>query len=233
MYPTLFFSNVVNCVLGAIKPAQTFHDMDVNSVISPIFAAMRLNILLAAFFSIVWGWAPVQSHAFTPPGHTPERGTGKHGEAKAQNGGHEFYVGLTDMVYNPATRRYEVTIKVFTDDLELGISGSLGEKLSLSGTDPSSHHAEAIFTYIATRLSVKEKGGKAMVLYPVGAETELDVTWIYLESDPMQPLRSAVVSNTMMMEVYEDQTHIFHITQNDRTRSTLLNQKRQSDSISL
>lgn len=213
--------------------------MGVNSAISPIFAPMQsffsikmrhvlgaLMVLAAAAISNVL--------AFVPFPHPGSQGQCPAAALSLDSGGvHEFYVGLTDMVYNADTRTYEVTIKVFTDDLELGLEGASGQPVALDQQDLSKVHDAAISGYVSAHFSVKSKGGSSISFDFVGRETELDVTWIYLESAPMQPLQSAIVSNTMMMEIYKDQTHIVHITQGGRTRSALLHQNRKSDTVSL
>lgn len=142
---------------------------------------------------------------------------------------HEFYVGLTDIVYNPETRRFEITIKVFTDDLELGLADAFNlSEVVLGDYGGSAEEDSLIFGYTLRKFSFSRKGGEALTLQPVGRETELDVTWIYLETDEMQPLREAVVSNTMMMEIYRDQTHIIHLKQGASTKTVLLHRGKKS-----
>lgn len=145
---------------------------------------------------------------------------------------HEFYVGLTDIVYNPATRTFEITIKVFTDDLELALGRANGGKaVTLADYGAEAGNDSLIFAYLAGRFSFSRKGEETITTHPVGRETELDVTWIYLETDPMQPLKEAVVSNTMMMELYDDQTHIVHLKQGGVTKSILLHRGKRSGTL--
>lgn len=146
---------------------------------------------------------------------------------------HEFYVGLSDILYNAETRTYEITIKVFTDDLELVLNEMSGKKVVLGNAEEAQAHDDLVFSYVENTFAVKAKNGTALTLQRIGRETEQDVTWIYLESAPMQPLNAAVVSNTMMMEIYEKQTHIVHITQGGKTESALLHESRKSDTIYL
>jgi len=149
--------------------------------------------------------------------------TAQAGKVSPDEGQHEFYVGLTDIVYNLGTRTFEITLKVFTDDLELALveSGG-GEKIILADYGAEAGNDSLIFAYVAEHFTIFRKGAQPLAMHPVGRETELDVTWIYLETDPTQPLKEAVVSNTMMMEIYEDQTHIVHLRQGEKTKSTLL-----------
>jgi len=145
---------------------------------------------------------------------------------------HEFYVGLTDIVYNRATRTFEITLKVFTDDLELALgSANNGKAVTLADYGAEADNDSLIFAYVAGRFSFSRKGEQTITTYPVGRETELDVTWIYLETEPMQPLKEAVVTNSMMMEIYDDQTHIVHLKQSGGTKSMLLHKGKQSGTL--
>lgn len=152
-------------------------------------------------------------------------------EARAGAGlcSHEFYVGLTDIVYNAEARRFEITLKVFTDDLELGLADAFNlSEVVLGDYGGSTEEDSLIFGYTLRKFSFSRKGGEAIPLHPVGRETELDVTWIYLETAEMQPLREAVVSNTMMMEIYRDQSHIIHLKQGASTKTVLLHRGKKS-----
>ncbi len=168
---------------------------------------------------------------FSGNGFYSDRGCVAHKSASV--GAHEFYVGLSDIVYNAETRTYEITIKVFTDDLELALTEMSGKKILLDKKEQAEELDAMVFKYVESKFAVKAKNGTALTLQRIGRETEQDVTWIYLESAPMQPLNAAVVSNTMMMEIYEKQTHIVHITQGGKTESALLHESRKSDTIYL
>ncbi len=147
---------------------------------------------------------------------------------------HEFYVGLTDMVYNPESRSYEITLKLFTDDLELALEGhsrQSAHKVALERKEDAVLHDGWIQAYAAAKFAVKAKDGTPLQLNWVGRETELDVTWIYLESPAMEPLKEVLVSNTMLMELYKDQSHVVHLKQGGRTRSALLMQSRSSATL--
>lgn len=151
--------------------------------------------------------------------------------SSANVGEHEFYVGLTDIVYNPDTERYEVTIKVFTDDLELGISTSSGKNPRIGGETELAGADALIFDYALERFSLKSPEKDGLSLRIIGRETELDVTWLYFESEKTKPLDYLIVFNSLMMEVYSDQTHIVHLTQGGSTKSTLLHQSAKSGKL--
>jgi hypothetical protein len=65
----------------------------------------------------------------------------------------------------------------------------------------------------------------------IGRETELDVTWLYLESEPIEPLPSLLVSNDMFMELFESQAHIIHFQTGNEKYSTLLRSRKTTDTL--
>jgi hypothetical protein len=48
---------------------------------------------------------------------------------------HEYYVSVTRANYNPASARLEISMKLFTDDLERTITQNTGEVLKLSSIE--------------------------------------------------------------------------------------------------
>jgi hypothetical protein len=234
MYPTIFLSKVHIEINGMVPPQFTFHNLGVNCGRSPIFAAMQSSFLFRALLA----HACLFCCFFSLSGNACKASTtGQQPAALAETTGlapsHEFYVGLTDIVYNAGTGRYEITLKLFTDDLELALERAFGRKAVLTDPAHSSDLDSLVFDYLRSKFAVKGNRRQLLALNPIGRETEMDVTWIYLESAVMQPLQTAFVTNSLLMELYEDQSHIVHITQGGRTRSTLLRQGLQSDRIDL
>jgi hypothetical protein len=126
---------------------------------------------------------------------------------------HEFYVGLTDIEYNTRTETYQVSMKLFTDDLDLALekTGSISEETPRD---------TLIFRYLRKHFQL-EGEENAISLRPIGSETEADVTWIYLESGRQEPSAELLVLNDVFMEIFKDQTHIIHFIANGDIQSEI------------
>lgn len=146
---------------------------------------------------------------------------------KGETAIHEFYVGLTEVVYTEESETYQVTMKLFTDDLEKGVYLSSGDSIRL-GTRLEHEKADSlVFAYIRDKFQLSDSGKKPFKLEFVGVETEFDVTWVYMESPVMKPSTSLGVYNEVLMEVYSDQTHIVNWIQSGITRTALLQRSKR------
>jgi len=113
-------------------------------------------------------------------------------------------------------------MRIFTDDLEYGITGSqdfyaLGTSKEPSGAD------SLIYSYILENFKVTLNGN---CLKPdfIGKEVEVDVTWIYLEIENVEFLSRIEVTNYMLTELFRDQVNIINVKYNGETRGLLLKQ---------
>jgi hypothetical protein len=144
---------------------------------------------------------------------------------------HDFHVGIVQMEYSEKSKTYQVAIKLFTDDLEKAIYESTGEKLRL-GSDKELENADKlIFQYVQARFQLIDNKGKALTLMEIGFETEMDLTWIYLESEKTKPISNLSVKSDIFFEVFTDQTFLIHFNQGGETRSLYLHSGKNQDSF--
>ena len=142
---------------------------------------------------------------------------------------HEFYVSLCQIDHNPETNALEITMRIFTDDLEYGITGSqdfygLGTSKEPPGAD------SLIFSYILKNFEVN-LDGNCMKLNYIGKEVEVDVTWIYVEIENVHELGNIEITNRMLTELFEDQVNIVNVNYNQKTLGLLLKQDKPSGVI--
>ena len=142
---------------------------------------------------------------------------------------HEFYVGMTEIRYSENSQSYQITLKLFTDDLENAIHKDSGDSLNLGTSKELPQSDKLIFNYLKEHFSLEDENGNTLYLNDVGRETEMDVTWIYLETQKMKPLNTLRIENDIFMEIHPDQTHIVNLIQGAITRSTLLHSTKKED----
>ena len=135
---------------------------------------------------------------------------------------HEFYVSLCKIDHNPETSSLEITLKIFTNDLEYGITG-LQDFYGL-GTEKEPPEADSlIYSYILENFKIN-LDGNCMKLNYIGKEVELDVTWIYVEIESVPKFDEIEITNRMLTEVLEDQVNIVNVNYNGETLGLLLKQ---------
>ena len=123
---------------------------------------------------------------------------------------HDFHTSLSEINFNPKTGSLELSVRVFTDDLELTLTNFNKGKL-IKIEDPEAIVDPLIEQYIRKNLALisPEKEVKFGKFY--GKEKEADATWIYLEIFDCKQLKNFTLYNTIMQEMFEDQTNLVNI----------------------
>lgn len=145
--------------------------------------------------------------------------------------GHDFHVGIVQMEYSEKSKTYQIAVKLFTDDLEKAVLESTGQSLRLGSNKELENANELIFEYVQARFQLIDKKGKALTLIEIGFETEMDLTWIYLESEKTKRISNLSVKSDMFFEVFSDQTFLIHFIQGDETQSLYLHTGKHQDSF--
>jgi hypothetical protein len=65
----------------------------------------------------------------------------------------------------------------------------------------------------------------------LGKEVEMDVTWCYAEISDVPNLKKITVSNTLLLDLYDEQTNIVHIKAHDKKKSMMLNIAKSADTV--
>lgn len=133
---------------------------------------------------------------------------------------HPFHVGLTDINFNPDSKTYQISIKLFTDDLEKGLEEFSGLSVDIVDSDFSEISDSLIAHYIDQHFLITSS--TKLELEYIGSEKEYDVTWIYLESGRTQLQKEIYVTNEILISTYSDQTHILHLTVDEEIQSDLI-----------
>ncbi len=135
---------------------------------------------------------------------------------------HPLYISICEIEHNTHTAALELTFKIFTDDLETALEDQGVGKLRL-GTDREMENAdEYIRRYLEKNVVIQVDGGSVALGY-LGKEVEMDVAWCYLEVQGVPSIQTMTVSNTLLFELFEEQTNIVHISANNKKQSLMLN----------
>lgn len=123
---------------------------------------------------------------------------------------HDFHTSLTEINFNSKTGSLELSVRVFTDDLELTLTNFNKGKL-VKIEDPEAIVDPLIEQYIRKNLALisPDKVVKFGKFY--GKEKEADATWIFLEIFDCKQIKNFSLYNTIMQEMFEDQTNLVNI----------------------
>lgn len=135
---------------------------------------------------------------------------------------HKFYVSLTEIRYNDQTQRFEVSMRIFPDDLDRallqmhGIQSQLATRLEHELAD------SLLMVYLLEDFSIMVDGTMVGLSY-LGKEPESDAIWCYLESSPVQEPDSITVRNVVLTEFFPDQVNIIQVYHGKWNKGLLLN----------
>lgn len=122
---------------------------------------------------------------------------------------HEYHVSVTQMQFNPALKSFEVSIRIFTDDLERGLSENNGKKrFTIQNDDQNDKYVES---YIRKSFVFTDNQKKTAAIKYIGKEQEEDATWIYLEIPFQGTLSGCKLQNSTLMDVFSDQVNMTNV----------------------
>ena len=129
---------------------------------------------------------------------------------------HDFHFSRTDVHWNPETSTCQATARVFTDDLELAIRHDVGLRETHAiwlGDDQEWQGADsAIAGWLGQHFNLRVDGTPVALAW-VGKEVELDVSYLYLESQPLNltGVEPWHAKNTMLFAEFDDQVNEVHL----------------------
>lgn len=145
---------------------------------------------------------------------------------------HKYYVGLTQIEYNTNNKSVEITLKLFTDDLELTLNKQYGTSFELSTSSNIKADNEAINNYVNQKLQIKING-KNVSYNMIGKEFEDDMTLLYFEINNVRNLKSIEVINKLLFETFEEQHHILKIKSSNTHKNILLTKNKFKEFIKI
>lgn len=122
---------------------------------------------------------------------------------------HDYHVSVTQMQYNPAAKAFEVSIRIFTDDLEKGLTIENNNKRIVIRNDDKND--PVVEKYILKSFLITDSSKKPLAIRYIGKEQEEDATWVYLEIPFHGLLSGYKLQNSTLMEVFDDQVNMTNI----------------------
>ena len=130
---------------------------------------------------------------------------------------HDFHTSITRMDFNVKEKTFEISIRVFTDDLEKALSkDNGGQKIVVLNNDKNDPLVEKyIRKHFALLTSQKQKKAYAYI----GKEQEADATWIYVEIPSPETVTGYVLQNSIMHDLFEDQVNLVNLNYQGQKKS--------------
>lgn len=143
---------------------------------------------------------------------------------------HAFHTSLTEMRYNTKSKGFEVSLRVFTDDLEKVLShDNQNKKIVIENNDSNDALVEQ---YVKKHFMLVNAKNQLKAIQYVGKEKEGDATWIYLEIPLNEAVSGLRLKNDVLIDMYDDQTNIVNVFVQDDKKSFIFNAKTKIFTIS-
>ena len=135
---------------------------------------------------------------------------------------HPFHVSVSEVKYKEDEKVIQISTRIFLDDLEeaLKIYGPW-EKLEITDETQWEGINELLGKYLLEKVKLSSEKGEYDVSY-IGAEIEGDVMWAYLEVEKVKKLKQVVITNYILLDVFDDQENIVHFRAFDKVKSSRL-----------
>ncbi|MCL6268318.1 DUF6702 family protein [Flagellimonas myxillae] len=136
---------------------------------------------------------------------------------------HKFYLSVTNVVYSEKSASFQITTRIFIDDLEDVLEERYDIKPALA-TEQESKIANAyIEKYLRAKFVIELNGENSQYVF-LGKEYDNDVIICYLEVENVDfaNLKSIAVQNEVLTDLFEEQQNIVHLKWKGKKRSFVL-----------
>ena len=143
---------------------------------------------------------------------------------------HPFHVSVCDVNYNKEAKSVEITHRVFLDDLEHALREFSGQKVDIVKSAKNDLLNPLVIDYLEKNFTLIIDGNKQKLSF-IGSEIQADAIWIYQESSPVNSFQEISVKNTVLFEMFDDQTNLVHIKKGKKIKSLRLYEENKKDGV--
>ena len=135
---------------------------------------------------------------------------------------HPIHVSVTEITLDEKEKELEIVARIFLDDLETAIRESRKQpELKLLEPGMGITTDQLVSTYLMPRFKISLKGKPQNIKY-LGHELESEAMICYIQVSNVKKLESIEVFNSVITELYEDQSNLVHVTLNGNVKSLRL-----------
>lgn len=138
---------------------------------------------------------------------------------------HPVHVSVTNMDIDPESGQINVTIKLFSDDLEELIYRKYDVQLHITSQVDPGDDIDALNRYIAETLHCTINGNDPASLEFIASRLNEEATWLSYKYNYKGRIRNMKVNNSLMLEKFEDQTNLLIVSFRDQQNGYRLNNK--------
>jgi len=144
---------------------------------------------------------------------------------------HPIHVSICEIEYDRNNKALEMTLRIFIDDLEKEIRLNRNEpELDITDLPEGVDLDEILKTYLNKNFQVSVNDKDQEYTF-IGHEIETDAVFCYMEITKVKKLKSIEIDNSILTNLYDDQTNLVHIEVDGKIRSMRMVRSETRDRI--
>jgi len=143
---------------------------------------------------------------------------------------HPFFVSVIEIEHNDKENTAEVSIRVFTEDLEKTLQKYSSVKIDLNQPNNKLQNGKELTSYIGKNLQLKINGQAVTAKY-IGYEIIKESTWTYFEIEGIKEIKKIDINCSLLYDFEKSQTNIFHVKNKGQEKSYKLDQTQRTISF--
>lgn len=134
---------------------------------------------------------------------------------------HKFYVSITQMNWNEKQQRLEITMRLFTDDLQLALQNKYGGTFHIGSNLEASAEELKFIEYVSEmfKINVNTKSATLQFITKTVEDDVLVSHWVIQKVTKLQVIE---ISNRTLFNVLPEQQNIVHTQIKSQKKSLLL-----------
>lgn len=147
---------------------------------------------------------------------------------------HPIHISKTSIEYKSDSQTIEITSHIFIDDFELAVSEFNNEPVFATTTKEVAHADSLIMNYINSTLQLT-LDGQLQELTLIGKERSRDYSaiWLYFEISNVHKIKDITITNSILMEQFNDQKNIIKLATKTSSQSQYLILDRNKKAVSV
>jgi hypothetical protein len=136
---------------------------------------------------------------------------------------HPVHVSVLNIELDHSKPTIDFSFKVFTSDLELAIAHNYNVALHLGQPNESPESATRINKYVTDAFSLLIDNKQPGKFEFVKKEINEDAIWLRFRVSGNKNIRELEINNSLLMDIYEDQTNLIIVSLNGKDTGYRLN----------
>jgi hypothetical protein len=133
---------------------------------------------------------------------------------------HKFYVGVFQVDYKVEKKEFQITSRVFIDDLEKALETKYKKKLNLATSKENKESDALIASYFKEKFKISVNNKSQEMIF-LAKEYEDDVLIYYLKLPFSSKIKTVTIDNSLLTEQFAEQQNLLHTNINSNKKSFL------------